>query len=392
MKRVILFAAAAVIATPTMAAQLGAPVDARSTIIGMQPTGNVALPATGGGGDAKYFANMKFADGIPALIMDYGLFTSGPNIGLAARFICSGSHINGNAIVTAAHCVSPRTDTSLASPQTTAYFYRGTEDIRVPFNELATAVSVQTININPGYTGLVIDHNDIAVLQLATAAPGWANEYRLTNLTDLRGQDFEVYGYGGRSTVGGGSGVLPINNARTGFLRTGTNTFDYRMGDPIFSQIQGNGWQTVFPNNPNIAFSYISDFDSGFAVNDMACRVAQASNLAQAAGAVFCHVGTGSREVTVAGGDSGGPSFVDGRLATVTSYGLTFGTPWGDCLAGLNNSCGEMNGFVPVYIHRDWIEQFSPGAFTVPEASTWAMLIAGFGLVGAAARRRHAIG
>jgi hypothetical protein len=161
--------------------------------------------------------------------------------------------------------------------------------------------------------------------------------------------------------------------------------YDYRMGDPIFSAIPGNGWQTIFPNNPNIAWSYLSDFDSGAAVNDMACRVAQASNLAGAAGAIFCDTGVGAREVGVAGGDSGGPQFVGGDIASVTSYGLTFGTAWGDCRAGLQSSCGEFSGYVPVHIHRDFIA----AAQAVPEPATWAMLIAGFGLVGTAARRRR---
>jgi len=40
---------------------------------------------------------------------------------------------------------------------------------------------------------------------------------------------------------------------------------------------------------------------------------------------------------------------------------------------------------VPVYIHADFITS----AATIPEPSSWAMLIAGFGLIGAARRRRR---
>ncbi|MFQ3596008.1 MAG: PEPxxWA-CTERM sorting domain-containing protein, partial [Sphingomonadaceae bacterium] len=100
----------------------------------------------------------------------------------------------------------------------------------------------------------------------------------------------------------------------------------------------------------------------------------------------------GATEVGVAGGDSGGPQFnADGRIVSVTSYGLSFGVQWGDCRAGLQSSCGELNGFVPLYIHRDFIlSNLLPiEGGVIPEPGTWAMLIAGFGFVGAAARRRR---
>ena len=342
---------------------------AQSLIIGMTPTGNVPLPGTGGGGDPLFFPSAN-KSGVVSLIMDYGA---------GGRFICSGSMLgDGVSVITAAHCINPR---SGVKPITTAYFFQGDPDVRTPFGTAGIVANQQLIN--PGYTGQVIDHNDIAIVRLSKSAPGGTQLYDLYGGNDLTGLDFNVAGYGGRSTVGGNLGV----DARTGFLREGDNNYDYRMGDPIFSLIPGNGWNTVFPANPNIAFSYLSDFDNGLSANDMGCRVAQASNLAQAAGAIFCDTGRGAREVGVAGGDSGGPQFVDGKIASVTSYGLSFGRNFGDCVTGLQSSCGEFSGYVPVYIHRDWIAN----AMAVPEPATWAMLISGFGLVGGALRRQRTL-
>ena len=338
--------------------------EASNLIIGMTPTADLPQPGTGGGNALFFPAANK--SGTVSLIMDYG---SG------GRFICSGSLLgDGVSVLTAAHCINPRAG---VKPITTAYFYQGDPNVRTPFGTAGIVANTQIINA--GYTGQVIDHNDIAIVRLSKAAPDSAKRYELYGGTGLTGLDFNVAGYGGRSTIGGAFG----RDAQTGWLREGDNKYDYRMGDPIFN----NGWQGIFPANTNIAFSYLSDFDSGLSTNDMACRIAQASNLAAAAGAVFCDTGRGAREVGVAGGDSGGPQFVDGKIASVTSYGLSFGTAWGDCRTGLNSSCGEFNGFVPVYIHRNFIAN----AMAVPEPATWAMLISGFGLVGAAMRRQRAL-
>jgi hypothetical protein len=158
--------------------------------------------------------------------------------------------------------------------------------------------------------------------------------------------------------------------------------FDYRLGDPIFN----GGWAGVLGAPASrIEFSYVSDFDSGLAANDMSCRVAQASNLAGPAGAVFCDTGRGATEVGVAGGDSGGPQFnAAGEIVSVTSYGLSFGTAWGDCRAGLQSSCGEFSGYVPLYIHQGFIT-----AAMIPEPGTYALMLLGVAGIGAVARRRR---
>ncbi len=113
--------------------------------------------------------------------------------------------------------------------------------------------------------------------------------------------------------------------------------------------------------------------------------MAQASNLPQAAGAVCCNTGRGATEVSVAGGDSGGPQFdAAGQIVSLTSYGLSFGTAFGDCRAGLQSSCGELNGFVPLYIHQDFITDAM-----IPEPQTHALMLPGLCAVGAAAHRRR---
>ncbi|QMW24031.1 PEPxxWA-CTERM sorting domain-containing protein [Sandaracinobacteroides saxicola] len=357
----------------------GMAYEARNMIVGMTPTASNPQPGTGGG-DPLFFPSSN-KSGVAALIMDYGA---------QGRFICTGSLLSDRVtVLTAAHCVNPRAG---ITPTTTAYFFTNNPNERTPFSVNARAVVAQQQSINAGYTGQVIDHNDIAMLRLsqgvynvidADGTKRAIDAYNLYAGNDLTGLGFNVAGYGGRSTIGGAFG----SNAQTGWLREGDNTYDYRMGDPLFSAIPGNGWQTVFPSNPNIAHSWLSDFDNGRAANDMACRIAQASNLAGAAGVVFCNTGVGAREVGVAGGDSGGPQFIGGAISSVTSYGLSFGTAWGDCRAGLNSSCGEFSGYVPTYLHRDYIAAFQ----AVPEPATWAMMIIGFGMVGSALRRRAAV-
>lgn len=348
---------------------------AASTVVGVGPTGEgtTTIPPSptirlGPGGNAAYMPNPSRHSGVASLIMTY---SSG------ARFICSGSLVGGNSIVTAGHCVSGgggAPDADLVN--TTAYFwdYSTMGDERVPFNESATAIDVTRYYVHEDYTGEVIDQNDIAVLRLADYAPDFAQSYDLHLDGDLTGQGFNVAGYGGRSDVGGAAGVSDLPS--TGYLRQGDNRYDFRLGDDDFL-----GFWDGFFGAAETEFSYLSDFDNGSGLNDASCRLGGFFGLG---GAKYCNTGVGFTEVGIAGGDSGGPGFIDGKLASVNSYGLSFGPGFGDVDLDLNSSFGEFSGYVPIFIHEDFIQ----GA--IPEPGTWALMIGGFLMTGGALRRRRA--
>lgn len=358
---------------------------AQSTIIGVGATGQGTVDINGvtrlgPGGAATYLPDPAKHSGAAALIMEYA---SG------ARFICSGSLVGGLSIVTAGHCVSSGGGVEDADlVKTTAYFwdYSTQGDERVPFNANAVAIDVVDYTVHQDYTGEVIDQNDIAVLRLADYAPAFAERYELYDEGDLTGKNFNVTGYGGRSEVGGALGVSGLPS--TGYLREGDNKYDYAWGDArfqgFFTALDGNGEN--FFGTAQIEFSYISDFDNGLQAQNQSRRIANALGLGPLGNTFFNDLGLGEREVGVAGGDSGGGAFINGKLASVNSYGLTFGTNFGDIDGRLNSSFGEFSGYVPIFIHTDFIND---AIAAVPEPTTWALMIGGFGLAGASLRRRR---
>lgn len=361
--------------------------EARNTVIGQTPTSDILAPGNSVGGGDPLYKPTADKDGTVALIMEY---KNGD------RFICSGSLLNdGMSIATAAHCVSNgggvKNEELL---KTTAYFYNGNPDERMVDPLVgAQAIEISKYFVKDDYTGEVIDQNDIAILRLSQVAPTSAKRYDLYT-QELTGTQFNVAGYGTRSTIGGAAGNTSPAGARTGFLREGDNVYDYAWGNSLFDgfftqrDVGGTYDGQNFFGFAEVEFSYISDFDNGRAAQSQADRICAAVVGIFACSNTFgFDNGLGAREVGIAGGDSGGPGFVNGMLASINSYGLTFGSNFGDFDGIFNAGWGEFSGYVPIYIHTDFINA-AMVAIAVPEPSTWGMLIIGFGLVSLARRRR----
>lgn len=348
---------------------------ASNAIVGVNSTGTI--PA--GGGDARYFPVRPLANSVVQLLITRPPEGTDPG----GNFVCTGSLLKDRmSIVTAAHCVSNGAGT-LNPTQTRVFFYDGVGPADIAYTTTPAETqerAVRTYVVNPNYTGEVIDQNDIAVLRLTTAAPAYAVGYDLATATDaVVGQGFNVYGLGARGSSGNTGATFGTTR-----LRQGLNDIDFAMGDAAFGgfftdrDINGEGFWGFGDYDQSV----VSDFDNGLAANDTACLTGGSFGTAQ-----FCNLGRGLDEVGVAGGDSGGPSFINGKLALVTSYGFSFGAGFGDILPALQSSFGEFSGYVPVGLH----ENFIAGAQAIPEPSSWAMLIAGFGLVGASLRRRRSV-
>lgn len=229
---------------------------------------------------------------------------------------------DGRAVLTAAHLFEGRTGPTSVSFETTTG---------------SRTISGSEVLRHPGYD---LDGNhDLAIVWLEESAPRTADRYEIYRQTDELGQTFEFSGYG---ITGTGNTGASSSNTSSPIRLTASNQFD--TVPETLVKFAGS----VMAWTPLAGSQLIADFDNGQSSRDALAILARRPDL-----------GVGLDEGLIARGDSGGPAFIDGRVAGIASYvaSLSQGGNDPDIDSATNSSFGEIAAWQRMSYYQQWIDQ-----------------------------------
>lgn len=281
--------------------------------------------------------------------------------------LCTGALTSNRTVVTAGHCLSNKTQAGKYDPVTSVRFFLPSLGERTK----ALTFVGHNIVVNPNFDITnILGGNDIAQFQLIGNAPTAGYQlYTAQNNSEI-GSVFTRVGTG---TIGDMTG-------------TSAGPFDYDQRAGV------NLWEAkgdTFGVSASILFS---DFDDGTAAHDVFGQLGinSQTGIVDSKGHLI--------DTNSSPGDSGGPEFINGKIAGITSFGVSaaafqgghcgtgyidpYAAPDGRCT---NSSVGELSGDTQVSAFLPFVNDYIA---SVPEPAAWTSMIVGFGFVGAAVRRR----
>jgi len=248
---------------------------------------------------------------------------------------------DGRAILTSAHLLKDSSGVMAASASIQFRTANGTED-----------VTSSEISINPSYDP-INGNNDLALIWLTGTADVAADRYSLYRSSDETGKTMTLAGYGipGIGATGEESYFSGAPLRLTAFNRADCDASELKagLGDTM-------AW-TPLPGTQLTA-----DFDNGGTANDALGQLIGKKD-----------TGVGTDEGIISPGDSGGPAFIDGKIAGVASYVTSLSTfsAHPDINNKTDSSFGEIAAWQRISAYQQWIDQSLrerfPDAPTAPE-------------------------
>ena len=266
----------------------------------------------------------------------------------------------GRHILTAAHPFTGGEGEFLPLSPDTSFPDGLTTSVRFELPDGPIEVAARRVIVHPDWNGHFAEGNDLAILELAEAAPLGAERYNIFRNDDEVSRTGTLAGYG-ESGDGESGSILPH-----GTLRAGKNRFD----------ALGEAFRTFGGRENTLAGALLAlDFDSGRLANDAAGMFANAPD-----------TGAGLDEAFAAPGDSGGPTFLDGKVAGVHSHitqfkGMDGKTPDIDG-EFFTSTFGEVMFDTRASFYADWVDRTVASSVAIPLPP---MVWAGLGTLGIAA-------
>lgn len=250
---------------------------------------------------------------------------------------CTGSLLTGGLyLLTAAHCLNEGGVKVPAETAIKAIF-------KLPRGEVSIPVS--KYYIHPGWTGYESEvGNDIAILKLKRIAPPRIEQYEINRNKNEVGKVLTKVGYG---YTGLGAKGQDENSNSEAKRYSGQNRYDALI-DVLKDATESDMSELV------LGSQLIFDFDAGTSEHD-------------ALGRHFPRLrdrGLGKNEIATASGDSGGPSFVEGKIAGISSWGYSDRGFFKTNIADIdkiddNGSFGEISGDTRVSFYANWIDKMT---------------------------------